>query len=220
MGERERETLGHVLHTLQYRGGWTVGVWQDVFCVSVVGRARALFPIGPGACPSLLLRGLATGFQTSEKTGHPLSRKASSDCRLEHLVPTRGRSVDLGRFDGGRGQQQTGVVTVLYLCQDLFTPGKYAKTISRNAHYVVAFKNPHNQVGIRNLMMQAFPTYWRDALRVYEEVTQPSYGYLMLDLHPASNDRYRLFADLLKIQGWTRTFTRRPQDGHTRTSLG
>ena len=69
-------------------------------------------------------------------------------------------------------------------------------------------------------MMQAFPTYWRDALRVYEEVTQPSYGYLMLDLHPASDDRYRLFADLLKGQGWTRTFTRRPQDGHTRTSLG
>ena len=110
--------------------------------------------------------------------------------------------------------------TVLYLCQDLFPPGKYAKTISRNAHYVVAFKNPRNQLGIRNLMRQAFPTYWRDALRVYKEVTQPTYGYLMLDLHPASDDRYRLFANLLKGQGWTRIFTRRPQDGHTRTSLG
>ena len=63
-------------------------------------------------------------------------------------------------------------ITVLYLYQDLFPPGKYAKTISRNAHYVVAFKNPRDQLGIRNLMMQAFPTYWRDALRVYEEVTQ------------------------------------------------
>ena len=111
-------------------------------------------------------------------------------------------------------------ITVLYLCQDLFPPGKYAKTISCNAHYVVAFKNPHDQLGIRNLMMQAFPTYWRDALRVYEEVTQPSYGYLMLDLHPASDDRYRLFAEILKGQGWTRTFTCRPQDGHTRTSVG
>ena len=111
-------------------------------------------------------------------------------------------------------------ITVLYLCQDLFPPGKYAKTISRNALYVVAFKNSRDQLGIRNLMMQAFPTYWRDALRVYEEVTQPSYGYLMLDLHPASDDRYRLFADLLKGQGWTRTFTRCPQDGHARTSVG
>ena len=46
-------------------------------------------------------------------------------------------------------------ITVLYLCQDLFPPGKYAKTILRNAHYVVAFKNPRDQLGIRNLMMQA-----------------------------------------------------------------
>ena len=33
-------------------------------------------------------------------------------------------------------------VTVLYLCQDMFPVGKYAKSISRNAHYIVAFKNP------------------------------------------------------------------------------
>ena len=36
-------------------------------------------------------------------------------------------------------------VTVLYLCQDMFPPGKYAKSISRNAHYIVAFKNPRDQ---------------------------------------------------------------------------
>ena len=108
----ERETLRHVSHILQHRGGWTVGVWQDVFCVSVVGRARALFPIGPTASPSLLLRGLETGFRTSEETGHPFSRRASPDRRLGHLVPTRGWAVDLGRFDGGRGQRQTGVGSV------------------------------------------------------------------------------------------------------------
>ena len=28
-------------------------------------------------------------------------------------------------------------VTVLYLCQDMFPPGKYAKSISRNAHYII-----------------------------------------------------------------------------------
>ena len=33
-------------------------------------------------------------------------------------------------------------VTVLYLCQDMFPVGRYAKSISRNAHYIVAFKNP------------------------------------------------------------------------------
>ena len=33
-------------------------------------------------------------------------------------------------------------ITVLYLCQDMFPPGKYAKSISTNAHYITAFKNP------------------------------------------------------------------------------
>ena len=49
-------------------------------------------------------------------------------------------------------------VTVIYLCQDMFPVGKYAKSISRNAHYIVAFKNPRDQLGVRNVLFQSFPT--------------------------------------------------------------
>ena len=35
-------------------------------------------------------------------------------------------------------------VTVLYLCQDMFPVGRYAKSISRNAHYIVAFRTPRS----------------------------------------------------------------------------
>lgn len=31
-------------------------------------------------------------------------------------------------------------ITVLYLRQDMFLPGKYAKSVSRNAHYVLALR--------------------------------------------------------------------------------
>ena len=48
-------------------------------------------------------------------------------------------------------------ITVLYLCQDMFPPGKYAKSISRNAHYIVAFKQPRDQLGMKNLLLQVFP---------------------------------------------------------------
>ena len=48
-------------------------------------------------------------------------------------------------------------VTVLYLCQDMFPVGKYAKSIWRNAHYIVAFKNPRDQLGVRNVLLQWFP---------------------------------------------------------------
>ncbi len=48
-------------------------------------------------------------------------------------------------------------ITVLYLCQDMFPPGKYAKSISRNTHYIVAFKNPRDQLGMRNFCFKPFP---------------------------------------------------------------
>ena len=55
-------------------------------------------------------------------------------------------------------------ITVLYLCQDTFPNGKYAKNISRNAHYIVTFKNPRDQLGVRNLRLQSFPTTWKKRL--------------------------------------------------------
>ena len=65
-------------------------------------------------------------------------------------------------------------VTVLYLCQDMFPVGRYAKSISRNAHYIVAFKNPRDQLGVRNVMLQSFPTTWKDTLETFHQATTPS----------------------------------------------
>ena len=49
-------------------------------------------------------------------------------------------------------------ITVIYLTQDLFPPGKFAKTISRNAHYVVAFKSPRDQSGMHVYSSNRFQT--------------------------------------------------------------
>ena len=59
-------------------------------------------------------------------------------------------------------------VTVLSLCQDMFPVGKYAKSISRNAHYIVAFKNPRDQLAVRNVLLQSFPTTWKDSLETFQ----------------------------------------------------
>ena len=101
-------------------------------------------------------------------------------------------------------------VTVLYLCQDMFSVGKYAKSVSRNAHYIVAFKNPRDQLGVRNVLLQSFPTTWKDTLETFHRATAQPYGYLVLDLHPASSDYQRLLSHLLKDEGWTRTYQKRP----------
>ena len=80
-------------------------------------------------------------------------------------------------------------LTVLFLCQDIFPNGRHAKTISRNAHYVVAFKNPRDQVGFRNLALQCFPTKHKAVQERYQSVTSAPFGYMALDFHPASQRR-------------------------------
>ena len=56
---------------------------------------------------------------------------------LEDLMAEGGDDKELRDVFTKRSHHQN--ITVLYLCQDMFPPGKYAKGISRNVHYVIAF---------------------------------------------------------------------------------
>ena len=74
------------------------------------------------------------------------------------------------------------------------------------AHYIVAFKNPRDGLGIRNLLLQSFPTHWKDVLHIFHRATSRPFGYMLLDLHPASSDDVRLYSYILKDEGWTRCY--------------
>ena len=87
-------------------------------------------------------------------------------------------------------------VTVLYLCQDLFSTGKYAKTIT-----LAVFKSPRDKLGMRDLLLQTFPTQWQDILETYKKVPERPFGYMLLDLHPASQDDTRILSHALKDEG-------------------
>ncbi|XP_066016690.1 uncharacterized protein [Pocillopora verrucosa] len=97
-------------------------------------------------------------------------------------------------------------VTVCYLCQDMFPQGKYAKTISRNAQYIIAFKNPRDKVALRTLLLQIYPTKWLPVMDIYNACTDRPYGYLLFDVHPASRDSTRLLSHLLRHEGCVRCY--------------
>ena len=126
---------------------------------------------------------------------------------LDDLITKGGQDKDL--LDLFTKHSHHKNITVLYLCQDMFPPEKYAKSISRNAHYVIAFKNPSDQLGIRNLLLQTFPTYWQDVMDVYQKVIERPFGYMVLDLHPASDDRMRVSSHLLTHEGFPRCYQRK-----------
>ena len=94
-------------------------------------------------------------------------------------------------------------ITALYLTEDLFPPDEYSKTINRNAHYAISFKNPRDKTGIRNLLLQVYPEKWRRVLKLFLRLTARPFGYIMLDLHPASDDRFRLWMSFNQTRGHT-----------------
>ena len=98
-------------------------------------------------------------------------------------------------------------ITALYLTQDLFPPDEYSKTINRNAHYAISFKSPRDKTGIRNLLLQVYPEKWCRVLKLFLRLTARPFGYIMLDLHPASDDRFRLWSHLTKREGTPQVHT-------------
>ena len=139
------------------------------------------------------------GFDKLKKGGVKFHEGIPDSDVLPQWFPNDKRVLDL--FTKHSHHQN---ITVLYLCQDLFPNGKFAKTISRNAHYVVAFKNPRDQLGVRNLLLQSFPTQWQEVLDMFRKVTERPFGYMLLDLHPASKDDQRVLSHLLKDEGFVR----------------
>ena len=111
------------------------------------------------------------GFKTMKKNGIKFHEGIPDTEDLSEWFPEGGLLIMDDLMDEGSGDKRVldlftkhshhQNITVIYLCQDMFPTGKFSKSISRNAHYIIAFKNPRDQLGVRNLFLQAFPnTLW------------------------------------------------------------
>ena len=83
-------------------------------------------------------------------------------------------------------------ISVLYITQNIFDQEKGRRTMSLNAQYMVAFKNPRDRGQISILARQMFPSlpdYMPDA---FDKATSVAHGYLFIDLTQSTDDAYRL----------------------------
>lgn len=85
-------------------------------------------------------------------------------------------------------------ITVIYIVQNLFPPGKFSRTISLNCHYIIAFKNCRDSLGISTLIQQAFcaKNDRNFAMECFQDSTNKMYGYLLFDMHPVTPINFRL----------------------------
>ena len=83
-------------------------------------------------------------------------------------------------------------ISVMFLTQNLFQQGKCARTIALNTHVLVLMKNMRNASQIAHFARQLYPNRKGMLEEVYEDCMKTTYGYLVIDMSPHTDDRYRL----------------------------
>lgn len=82
-------------------------------------------------------------------------------------------------------------VSIMYITKNIFNQGKGRRTISLNAHYIVAFKNPRDRIQIQTLSRQVCPENSRYVQEAYKDATEVPFGYLVFDLKQSTPDLHR-----------------------------
>ena len=83
-------------------------------------------------------------------------------------------------------------ITIIYMTQNLFMQGKYARTIALNTHVYVVFRNFRDASSIKTLAQQINPGRPQHLTDAFQDATSCKYGYLVIDLGPHTNDKLRL----------------------------
>ena len=71
---------------------------------------------------------------------------------------------------------------VIFITQNLYPPGREARTRSLNTHYYVLMKNPRDKAQINVLAHQMLPGKTKEFVDLYTSVTQEPHSYLFIDL--------------------------------------
>lgn len=88
-------------------------------------------------------------------------------------------------------------VSVLMLVQNLYMPGNFARTISLNCHYVILFRNVRDSRQVLTFGSQVFPSKLKYLKDAYDKATSVPFGYLVVDMSPSTEDKYRLRTHIL-----------------------
>ena len=72
-------------------------------------------------------------------------------------------------------------ISVIFLTQNVYEKGKYARSISLNSHYLILFKNRRDQAQIMHLARQVYPGETKFFQEVFNEATSEKYGFLIVD---------------------------------------
>ena len=84
-------------------------------------------------------------------------------------------------------------ISVLFLVQNIFTQGKYARSLALQAHYLVPMKSLRDRSQMACLSRQIYPGKSNLLPQVFDDIVKmDKYPYLLIDISPHGDDRFRL----------------------------
>ena len=83
-------------------------------------------------------------------------------------------------------------ISVIFLMQNMFPPGKCIRTISLNANYIICMRSHREKLQLNTLGRQILPGQSKYFMAAYEQATSKKYGYLLIDLSPHTDKTYLL----------------------------
>ena len=85
---------------------------------------------------------------------------------------------------------------IIFITQNLFPPGKEARTRNLNTHYYALFKNPRDKSQFEAISRQIRARNVRPLIDIFEAATEKPFSYLFLDLTQECPDAFRFRSNL------------------------
>lgn len=159
---------------------WLHGQWQDIYKE----------PIGSNVITTYI-EGLPTEDAIMEIKPNVIV--------FDDLLTELANSGELANFFTKKSHHLN--ISVFFLTQNLFPRSPIMRTVSLNSHYIILLKNPRDQLQIMSLARQIYPSSAKFLLDAYKDATSRPFGYLLVDLKPDTDDRYRLRTNILRKAG-------------------
>ena len=83
-------------------------------------------------------------------------------------------------------------ISAIFVTQNIFAQGPYSRSINLNVHILVLFRNKRDETQIHTLGKQLFPGNKQAFIETYEDATEKSFGYLLVDCHASSLNEFKL----------------------------
>ena len=89
---------------------------------------------------------------------------------------------------------------VFILIQNLFYKSTVIRNLNLNSTYIVLFRNIRDKTQAMMFARQFLPSSKDFFMNEFRRATSKPFGYLVIDLHQTTNDKYRIRSDIFNIR--------------------